>query len=616
MRSLPTIAFAAALLVATGQASAQQRALEPAAQEPGRRVALVIGNDKYPQQPLRNAVADARAMGTALQKYGFRVDVAVDATFKDLSRRLEQFGSQLRPGDVALVYYAGHGIQVEGENYLVPIDFAAREESDVKYESYPASRIADRLAASGARLSILILDACRNNPFRSTRSGTRGLAPMETGRGNLVAFATAPNRTADDNPAGTNGLFTTYLLEAMDEPGTTIEQVFSRARQKVYEASGGRQIPWLVSSVIGDFYFRPPAVSSAGAEEKLWNQISKSESPEGFREYLKTFPNGAYSRLAKLYLDALTRPEVPAPSPGTVPPGAAPAGGALRDWRPHFIKAQNGVTYIPFLVWVDRLPAATTVGIYVRATRADAPSASGAKYPWEDYAELTPAPSQQTDQSLIMSVMSLPPGEYDVRMTFAPLNPERQKTEAIRDLVARVDAGDPRVFRRTVSVPDFWDGRLSLSSIILSRSASKATTESAPASIEGARRRPFVFGSLDATPEERLRFSTRDELGIVAWVYNATPQQPSGKPDVRIEYRFYKRAGGSPAGETYFNRTEPQVVNASTLPPTFDLNVHQVTAGLAVPLATFAPGEYRLQLTVTDVPTGRTVERSAIFAVY
>src|SRR5207245_886776 len=129
-------------------------------------------------------------------------------------------------------------------------DFSAQDEVDAKYEAYSASRIVDRLSGSGARLNILVLDACRNNPFRSSRSGARGLAPMGTGKGSLIAFATSPNMTSDDNPSGANGLFTSYLLEAMSEYGLDLEQVFSRVRQKVYDASKGRQVPWTVSSVI------------------------------------------------------------------------------------------------------------------------------------------------------------------------------------------------------------------------------------------------------------------------------------------------------------------------------------------------------------------------------
>jgi hypothetical protein len=249
----------AGLLLVASAATAQDRGVGVTSATSERRVALVIGNNAYALTPLQNAVSDAKAITDVLRDSGFQVDLVLNATLKDFDTALERFASQLRDGDVAMFYYSGHGVQIANENYLLPVDFTAQEETDAKYESMPASRIVDRLGESGARLNIIVLDACRTNPFRSTRGGTRGLAPMESGRGSLIAFATAPNRTADDNPGGSNGLFTSYVLEAMNQPGLGIEEVFSRARQSVYQASKGQQVPWVVSSVIGDFQFRAGA---------------------------------------------------------------------------------------------------------------------------------------------------------------------------------------------------------------------------------------------------------------------------------------------------------------------------------------------------------------------
>ena len=227
----------------------------------GRRVALVIGNATYPASPLRNAVNDATAMAQALN--GLRFDVvklAIDTTAVTLDRTITQFVQVLQSGDVVVVYYAGHGMQIAGENYLLPVDFQAQDEAEARYRSYSAALLHDKLAERGARMKIIILDACRNNPFRMSRAVGGGLAPMATvGRGSFIAFAAGPNSTADDNPRGKNGLFTTYLLEALAEPGLTLEQVFSRVRLRVDEASNGRQTPWTNSSVIGDFYFHPVA---------------------------------------------------------------------------------------------------------------------------------------------------------------------------------------------------------------------------------------------------------------------------------------------------------------------------------------------------------------------
>jgi hypothetical protein len=252
----------ALVLCSSGIRAQNPRGVSIVPVDSGRRMALVIGNNAYPAMGLRNAVNDARAIAQTLSREGFQADLVVDAPLRDLSRRVDLFVGSLRRGDVALVFYSGHGFQINNENFIVPVDFNAQDEAAARAQSYSASRLVDRVTASGARMTIVILDACRTNPF-GPAGGTTGLAPMmDTAVGALVAFATSPNRTADDNPRGANGLFTTYVLEAM-EAGLGVEEVFSRARQKVFEASQGRQVPWLVSSVIGDFYFKAPANAMA-----------------------------------------------------------------------------------------------------------------------------------------------------------------------------------------------------------------------------------------------------------------------------------------------------------------------------------------------------------------
>jgi len=221
-----------------------------------RKVALVVGNSAYPKSPLRNPVNDARAVSTALTGLGFQTQSALDLNLRLLERSINDFVARVQPGDVAMFYYAGHGIQLEGENYIVPVDFDAKDEADAKYVSYSVSRMQERLEKAGARVVLIVLDACRNNPFQQTRSvtGGGGLAAMGSGKGTLIAFATAPGKTADDNPRGANGLFTTHLVNAMRQPGLSVDQMFNRVRESVYNESNGRQVPWTVSSVIGDLY--------------------------------------------------------------------------------------------------------------------------------------------------------------------------------------------------------------------------------------------------------------------------------------------------------------------------------------------------------------------------
>ncbi|MCX6611937.1 MAG: caspase family protein [Acidobacteria bacterium] len=247
--------------------------------ESSQRLALVVGNAAYPKSPLRNPLNDAKAVAGALGDLGFQTETALDLPLRALEATVNRFVARVRAGDTVVFYYAGHGIQLEGENYLVPTDFDAKDEADAKYVSYSASRVQERIEKAGARVIVVILDACRNNPFQATRSAGGGLAAMGSGKGTLIAFATGPGKTADDNPRGANGLFTTHLISTLREPGLSLDQVFSRVREKVYRESDGRQVPWTVSSVIGDVFLRggTPAPAPVAA---VVNPLSrKTEAP-------------------------------------------------------------------------------------------------------------------------------------------------------------------------------------------------------------------------------------------------------------------------------------------------------------------------------------------------
>jgi cytochrome c-type biogenesis protein CcmH/NrfG len=223
----------------------------------GRRVALVIGNQAYPTMALKNAAADARDVHAVLRDVGFDADLVIDATKRQMDMAIGRFVDKLQADDVVVVYYAGHGTQIAGENYLLPIDVETADEASMRYSSYSASLLHDRIAERGARLKILILDACRNNPFRTSRSAGQGLAPMAAvGRGSFIAFATGPGSTAADT-----GLFRSALVEALREPGIGLSELFDRVRQQVDERSNGRQTPWSNSSVVGQFFFRQPVAT-------------------------------------------------------------------------------------------------------------------------------------------------------------------------------------------------------------------------------------------------------------------------------------------------------------------------------------------------------------------
>ena len=218
------------------------------------RFALVIGNTAYGTDlgPLRNPANDAEDMAARLRQLGFTVTLGTNTTLQQLQEALVAFSQQLRRGKLGLFYYAGHGVQVNGINYLVPIGARLVHASDVKEQTIAAEQVLNSMEASGNQANIVILDACRNNPFPSRWPSARpGLAPMAAARGSLIAYATAPGAVAADGNTR-NGTYTKYLLQALNVPGLLIEQVLKRVRVAVEEETSGEQIPWESSSLRGD----------------------------------------------------------------------------------------------------------------------------------------------------------------------------------------------------------------------------------------------------------------------------------------------------------------------------------------------------------------------------
>ncbi len=234
-----------------------------------QKIALVIGNSAYPSAALRNPVNDAKAMAAKLSGLGFEVILRTDASQRDMTRAVSQFGQKLRGGSIGLFYFAGHGLQVRGKNFLIPVDAEIENEASTRSEAVDVDQVLEQLGS--ARLSMVILDACRNNPFerrfRSTGSG--GLAQIDAPTGTLLAYATAPGKVAYDG-TGANGLYTTELLKALDTPGLKVEDVFKQVRINVLKASDNQQIPWESSSLIGEFYFKPeirPQLADINAQQ-------------------------------------------------------------------------------------------------------------------------------------------------------------------------------------------------------------------------------------------------------------------------------------------------------------------------------------------------------------
>jgi len=228
--------------------------LSPAATE--QRIALVIGNSAYSSGPLKNPVNDAMDMAATLKKLGFKVVLKKNANLETMEGAIEEFGNRLKKGGVGLFYYAGHGVQVNGVNYLIPIGAKVNKESDVRYKAVNAGQILDEMANANNGLNIVILDACRDNPFgKSFRSTSRGLAIVSNSpAGTFISYSTSPGHVANDGE-GKNSPYTKALLENISKPGLTINDVFMNVRSKVKKQTG--QLPWELSSLEGRFFFVP-----------------------------------------------------------------------------------------------------------------------------------------------------------------------------------------------------------------------------------------------------------------------------------------------------------------------------------------------------------------------
>ncbi len=237
----------------------QERAARPAKEFVARQ-ALVIGNAAYSHAgKLRNPVNDAKAIGSTLKRLGFKVKIVTDANQRKMETAIREFGKDLiSQNSAGLFYYAGHGMQIEGENYLLPTDINPSNESDVTYDAVHVGKLLGQMQEADNGMNIVILDACRNNPFaRNFRSASQGLAQVNAPSGSFVSYSTAPGKIAADGN-GENGLFTSKLLKYMIIPGLRIEEVFKKVRKDVQLESNNQQIPWESSSITGDFFFVEP----------------------------------------------------------------------------------------------------------------------------------------------------------------------------------------------------------------------------------------------------------------------------------------------------------------------------------------------------------------------
>ena len=278
------------------------------------KLALVIGNSNYKNAPpLGNPGNDAKAIGETLRQSGFEVTVKLDASRDDLAAAMRAHVQVLAARKaVGLFYFAGHGLQLAWRNYLVPVDAAVRRLEDIQSACVDLTSLIEGINKASNPMNVVILDACRENPFGDIRVENRGLSQIDAPHSTLLAYATAPGNVASDGE-GANGLYTENLLREMRVPDAKIEDVFKRVRLNVRRRTNGQQIPWESTSLEEDFWFVPPQelkkVSEAEAAREfetelvIWEKIKEATEPAPIEDYLRRYPSGRFSELALLRLD-------------------------------------------------------------------------------------------------------------------------------------------------------------------------------------------------------------------------------------------------------------------------------------------------------------------------
>ena len=338
----------------------------PAQAAPDRRVALVIGNSAYTAVPrLANPQRDALAISASLKRLGFEVVEGYDLKMDEMTGIVREFAQKLDGSKAGVVYYAGHGIAVGDENYLIPVDATLKSEADLDFRAVNVQLILRQMQRD-ERVNILILDACRDNPFTTqlaakSRSVARGLTAIETqsASGILIAFATDPRSTALDGEKDGNSPFTSALLKHIETPEVSITTVMDRVRADVWESTGKKQKPWTNSSIIGEFKLNPtlklaavdpsmtikaidgavqtpPAPAPMGLDRaqmdvRMWETAERGNTPGDYKAYLEAFPTGQFASFAKNRLAKLEPVTVAAVSAAA---GAAVIGGAAGSALP------------------------------------------------------------------------------------------------------------------------------------------------------------------------------------------------------------------------------------------------------------------------------------------
>lgn len=313
-------------LKAGGAITLVSAGLLPARAAPDRsRIALVVGNNSYPRAPLNNAINDAKAVGALLERAGFDVTLKTDVGRDALHQAAKEFGAMARGSEAREVffYYAGHGAQMNWRNFLIPVDERIETATDLPAQCLEFGGLLNDLSKAKGKVFVLILDACRDNPFGTGfQPAEKGLSQFDAPAGSLLAFSTSPGSVAVDSQTsdrnGVNGLYTGHLVRELSVQGSRLEDALKRVRLAVRVASHGVQVPWESTSLESDVFVFPAASSKLTEAEleaefeneiAVWNRIKASKQPEDWVAYLRQYPSGKFNEVAQNRLSYLLRVE-------------------------------------------------------------------------------------------------------------------------------------------------------------------------------------------------------------------------------------------------------------------------------------------------------------------
>jgi uncharacterized caspase-like protein len=411
---------------------------ERAVAEP--RIALVIGNGGYRSvNGLANPPHDAALMSDALKAAGFEVTLIEDGDLVTMGAAVTEFGKALRkagPDATGLFYYAGHGVQSFGQNYLLPVDAKLTNAADLSLVALDAQAVLRQMFSAHNRTNIVILDACRNNPFSQVRDLTdNGLAEMSAPTGTFLAYATAPGAVARDGLDG-NSPFTKSLAARIATPGLAIEQAFKDVRVEVLKVTNGAQTPWDTSSLTSDFVFMPD--SGASDEEHLWANVSVARDPVQIMLFLRAYPQSVHEKEARALLSDVMQSEVkgqgkPTPAPVT----GSPVQGADAAEAQAFDAAQNTGTREGFAAFLAQYPTSKfAAAVQAQIAALDKPLVASAGTADTGALRAAPAPATAAADDVPADMVAAIAGEAVTFTTPLTEGDAAIKGQSIEDLVA------------------------------------------------------------------------------------------------------------------------------------------------------------------------------------